>query len=291
LVGCKLALQAGDVEIPIEYNLSAQKLYSMADEFCCVVQVPERDRLREYLLSDYLCTFPLKLLLADGSVIIGKDWYPYQAMAYDLPSDVFADVDWLALNTDIKIEDAGMIREDDARQTFALSGKRSVLDAMKHHLSSHFPQSLVFSDHHSNEIADLVRLSRNPDGRLDVAFYHCKASSDSSAGARVGDLYELVGQAQKSIRWIQKTTLFETIRSRIAGSDIVCGSIADLDDLLDGASPMLARYFVHIVQPGLSISSVQQRQAEQAQAIRLLLQSIYDSLANLNAHLIIIGDQ
>jgi hypothetical protein len=46
-------------------------------------------------------------------------------------------------------------------------------------------------------------IEENGYATIAVDFYHCKYSQESSAGARVGDLYEVCGQAQKSISWLQ----------------------------------------------------------------------------------------
>jgi hypothetical protein len=59
----------------------------------------------------------------------------------------------------------------------------------------------IIDDDGTGEIADLVALRRAA-GRLHVRLVHCKyAPRDTKPGARVSDLYELCGQAQKSARW------------------------------------------------------------------------------------------
>ena len=52
----------------------------------------------------------------------------------------------------------------------------------------------------SGEIADLVAIRIDPEGLL-VRLVHCKCSHGEKTGARVADLYEVCGQAQKSIMW------------------------------------------------------------------------------------------
>jgi len=62
---------------------------------------------------------------------------------------------------------------------------------------------VVFDDDGAGEVADVVAM-RLEDNRLRVHFYHCKYSSGTRPGARVVDLYEICGQAQKSIRWAER---------------------------------------------------------------------------------------
>ena len=59
---------------------------------------------------------------------------------------------------------------------------------------------VIFDDDGTGEVADIVAVRDATDG-LHVHLYHCKYSGERQSGARVGDLYEVCGQAQRSIRW------------------------------------------------------------------------------------------
>ena len=59
---------------------------------------------------------------------------------------------------------------------------------------------VVFDDDGTNEAADVVAI-RADDERLSVRLFHCKYSSDGTVGNRVADLYEVCGQAQRSVHW------------------------------------------------------------------------------------------
>lgn len=48
---------------------------------------------------------------------------------------------------------------------------------------------------------------RREDDHLVVLLTHCEFSSEDVPGARVADLYELCGQAQKSARWRHHSSL------------------------------------------------------------------------------------
>jgi superfamily II DNA or RNA helicase len=118
---------------------------------------------------------------------------------------------------------------------------------------------VVLDDDGSGEVADVVAL--RAEGRsLTIRFVHCKYSSEDAPGARVKDLYELCGQAQKSARY--RGSAFETIQRLItrerqrlrrgARSGFERGDMDDLYNLADRASRTLPNLEVVLLQPGLS---------------------------------------
>ncbi len=280
---CFFDLKVGEYNVPIKYDLSNSNLFLIQSDRQCVVRVPERNRLNEVSLDEYLLQFPPKLFLADGSAVVGNKWYPYEPLSYQLPADIFHHIDWGSFRTNIQIEDANMIRDAQRKADFLASNQRSVMDAMGMHLMQTYNSGVIFSDHHSGEIADYIVIQRPPNSTVEIHFFHCKASSQSNAGVRVDDVYEVLGQAQKSIRWIQKTSLFEEIKSRLENSDAILGSTTEFDQFIEGLSPMLAKYTLHIVQPGLSRKELDNRPSEETKPLRILLLSVYESLNSLNA--------
>lgn len=57
---------------------------------------------------------------------------------------------------------------------------------------------IIINDDGSGEIADLVALKQE-NNEIVLSLYHCKYSSSSQAGRRLADMYEVCGQAQRSI--------------------------------------------------------------------------------------------
>ena len=118
---------------------------------------------------------------------------------------------------------------------------------------------LVFDDDSSGEAADILAVRR--DGAfVHIDLYHCKFAKDGTVGNRVEDLYEVCGQAQKSIRWREKTEgLFKHLKYREAKrvkdgnpSRIEKGDAKTLFELLNNAHLLKPIYRVFIVQPGIS---------------------------------------
>lgn len=141
---------------------------------------------------------------------------------------------------------------------------------------------LIFDDDSSGEAADIIAVKR--DGALlYVNLYHCKFAHDGSVGARVGDLYEVCGQAQKSIRWREKVDrLFQHLKLREASrikesrpSRIEKGDERMLFELLNNAHLLKPIYEVFIVQPGMSKTDATNEQLRLLGATELYLSETY----------------
>ena len=127
---------------------------------------------------------------------------------------------------------------------------------------------VVLDDDGTGEIADVVALRIDSEGLL-VRLVHCKFSHADTPGARVADLYEVCGQAQKSIMW-RRSDLQPFFRAlddrarkkqqREGVSPFEVGDIRKLYEIRDKAVVLRRRVEMVIVQPGLSLAgaSIQQ---------------------------------
>ena len=125
------------------------------------------------------------------------------------------------------------------------------------------PWDIVLDDDGSGEVADVVALRVEPEGLL-VKLVHCKYSHGDTPGARVADLYEVCGQAQKSIVWRRNDlrTLFEVLdyrarrkNHRDSVSPFEVGDIRKLYEVRDRSLTLTRRFEIAIAQPGLSASA------------------------------------
>jgi superfamily II DNA or RNA helicase len=146
---------------------------------------------------------------------------------------------------------------------------------------------ILFDDDNSGEAADIVALKFRDD-TLFVDLYHCKFSGGTTPGHRTKDLYEVCGQAQKSVRWAaDRGKLFrhlkhrETMRKKNYGTSFTrfetgYGDLAALNQLEHRArfSPMQVSVF--IVQPGLSQATVSVEQLYLLAGTELYLQETYN---------------
>ncbi|MFM0309648.1 DEAD/DEAH box helicase family protein [Paraburkholderia sp. RL17-383-BIF-A] len=212
-------------------------------------------RQKAWTLSEYFFENPPLITFADGSYLEGN-------MLVALP-DIYAPYDrerivpWDWSHVDIKKEAQGATREADSIQF-------KVIEDLKK--AGGF--DIIYDDDGSGESADVVTIKVTEDDArttINVDFYHCKYSQDSSSGSRVGDLYEVCGQAQKSISWLQNqlrhTELFIHLLRRDPkvrkGVELSRYQVGDRDTLaaIRNRSRMSAlKLRVFVVQPGLSRS-------------------------------------
>lgn len=76
----------------------------------------------------------------------------------------------------------------------------SVQHYMSLHLSAQQHFDVLLDDDGPGEAADLVGITSD-EVDITVTLVHCKYSSEETPGARVGDLYEVCGQAARGAKW------------------------------------------------------------------------------------------
>jgi len=123
--------------------------------------------------------------------------------------------------------------------------------------------TLIYDDDGKGEAADVVGI-RAEENLINVELYHCKFSHEDLPGGRIVDLYEVCGQAQKSIHWMDRPTelinhLLRREPKREAGKEASRFEKGNRDDLfkireMSRVRPMKVKIF--IVQPGLSKSKM-----------------------------------
>jgi hypothetical protein len=151
---------------------------------------------------------PPVIWFADGSSLEGDQYI--ELRAGQPPFDRTRIVVWDWSGVDIQKESQGDAR---ARDTIQAKTIRELLQS---------DYDVIFDDDAPGEAADIVCIRMigsfaAPKG-IEVEFYHCKYSAEVAPGARIGDLYEVCGQAQKSIWWAsspsKKSDLFTHLLRR-----------------------------------------------------------------------------
>lgn len=120
---------------------------------------------------------------------------------------------------------------------------------------------VVFDDDGAGEIADIVTLKVSGDNLL-IDLFHCKYSKSETAGVRVGDLYEVCGQAQKSVFWRNEVSkLFQRLKLReqqrqknYSVSRFEKGNLQKLEELRRRSRYLYPKFHIYVVQPGLKTS-------------------------------------
>lgn len=200
-------------------------------------------------IISYLNENPLMFFLEDFSLIIRSELHQnpsIEELRYESSINYF---DWEKHNTDITVEfydekNPRIIKKADN------DNKCSIHECLDAVLKNENPNILIY-DHRSGEIADYIAIDNSPHS-LNIRLYHCKGSTGIRPGLRVGDLYEVCGQAIKCLLWTNSKAAFsKKLLHRInTGSKFIIGDATLLNKLLD--THFMLRFSVCVVQPGLS---------------------------------------
>ncbi|ARU03198.1 DEAD/DEAH box helicase [Yoonia vestfoldensis] len=193
--------------------------------------------------------YPPTLFFADGDSLVADEFFalPDSEVPY-FPEDHFEIWNWD--QTNIRVESLGVGQRQDSVQARVVE-----------EISSSTGCHIIFDDDGAGEIADVVAFELDGD-HATVRFYHCKYSSSSNPGARVADLYEVCGQAQRSVRRCERPQrILDRMLKREAGrirnggpSRFLKGSVDDLRQLISRRHQLDYQFEIYVVQPGYSFA-------------------------------------
>lgn len=222
------------------------------------VEVVERRRSRT--LSEVFRENPPEINFSDSSFLVGDALFQFRT-DYRPPYERagIESVDWTGV--DIRKESQGSAKRADSVQ-------RRIIESLTA-VGVQPPFDVVFDDDSAGESADVVAL-RVDGGRLIVQLLHCKFSAEAEPGARVGDLYTVCGQAQRSVSWRGEVErLLEHLERRDAArrkagqpSRFEQGNATVLRNIRRRMNELSPAVEVVIVQPGLSRANASNDQLE-----------------------------
>jgi superfamily II DNA or RNA helicase len=199
----------------------------------------------------------------DGSSLEGNHHVELRSDREPYDRNKIDEWDWDGV--DIRVESQGTQRRAEAIQAKVI---RQILIG---------DDDLVFDDDGKGEAADIVTVKVvggfEAPTRLDIGFYHCKYAHGAEPGARLEDLYELCGQAQKCVTWMSSpekqrdlfTHLLRRNSLRLGRGQTTRferGDIALLSTIREISSSCEVSLRVFIVQPGLSKLQASHQQLE-----------------------------
>lgn len=210
--------------------------------------------------SPAICEFfydnPPVIWFADGSSLRGATLYRLRHIGPPYARERILPWHWIDMGVNIRKESQTTERLTDSIQYGLIS--KLVKDG-------NF--DVVFDDDGPGEVADVVAIRAEED-KIIIQLYHCKFSKEDCAGARIEDLYEVCGQAQKNISWLDNpSTLFRHLLRRKQKNDSSGQSSrfekGDENALLSIEQMSYMKRVstsVYIVQPGLSKSKASEEQ-------------------------------
>ena len=207
----------------------------------------------EMSFAHWLTAHPPTLVLSNDTIVLnGRQVLRARATpAFD--RDKLVCLPWTGVNR--RVESQGRDRKPDSIQHY-----------VSKYVQAHMTFDVLVDDDGAGEIADLVGL-RVSDRELLVTLIHCKYSSSATPGARVGDLYEVSGQAVRSIGRRRRTPLMLSLLAQRAGrkqergfQPFEVGDEAALLTVCEKAAQLRPRFEVIVAQPGLSKTQVRDDQ-------------------------------
>ncbi|PKP07412.1 MAG: helicase [Bacteroidetes bacterium HGW-Bacteroidetes-5] len=185
---------------------------------------------------------------ADGSALAGNEYVQLKQIINVYPKDNIIAWNWQGVSLEKESQHVNPKITDSIQYKVIEELKKDNYD-------------IIYDDDYSGEIADVVTLKLHPD-KLSVGLYHLKFAIDGKVTEQVRNLYEVCGQAQKSVHWKHKDgaefinhLLRRETKNRNGQtcSRLEVGTKKDVEKLLSIAKKEIPmEYEIYIVQPGFS---------------------------------------
>jgi hypothetical protein len=215
-------------------------------------QIKRGGRAQPEDITDFFYDNPPVIWFADGSALEGNQYVELKNVKPPYNAAKIQAWGWTGIN--IQKESQGTEKLVDSVQARVIRELRT----RDYHM--------IIDDDAKGEAADVVAIRIQgeltaPTG-IEVEFYHCKYSGGPEPGQRIDDLYEVCGQAQKSIRWMcsseKRSDLFTHLLRREANREEAglptryeVGDTEMLQTIREMSHLCLVKLTIHIVQPGL----------------------------------------
>jgi hypothetical protein len=206
---------------------------------------------------EYFNQHPPVIWFADGSGLEGNEYVELTNLRPPYDRTKIETWDWTG--TDIRRESQGLLRD-------AATVQARVIREMQTR-----DYAVIFDDDGKGEIADVVGIRLVGDAasptRIEVDLFHCKYSHGDAPGHRLKDLYEVCGQAQKSVSWMvtaeKPTDIFTHLLRRDAlrvdaeePTRLEKGDTDLVETILEMSRIRPVELRIFIVQPGVSVQEV-----------------------------------
>jgi len=232
-------------EIPILYSFKEGYKYNIDNELTLFINNGDDNFIE---LLKYLRNCPVSFQLSDLSTITNFNELLVRGNKSLYDVERLKAIDWDYFRTDISKEFKNPKK-----------GKRHIHDVLFEIIKEASPSIIVY-DHGTGELADFIVIKDNI-ASVNVELYHVKASDTDQTGDRVSYLYEVCGQAEKSLIWTKSiSTLKVKIIDRLKNNDDSVKLLGTNDKIKHGDYKELKRilsldktfkYKIVIVQPGL----------------------------------------
>lgn len=190
---------------------------------------------------------------ADGSALTGNEYVKLKQQINKYPKERISYIDWNGVNLANESMGVNPIVQD------------SIQFRMLEWIRQNVECDIIYDDDFSGEIADLITI-KIEESKLKIGLYHLKYAIKGLVSNQIKNLYEVCGQAQKSVNWKHKEGkefINHLLRRKTkiwnnqVSDRILKGSIEDLENLLSIAKQRIPIEFqIFIVQPSISKENV-----------------------------------
>ena len=181
-------------------------------------------------LEDFFEDSPMTIFYADDSVSYGVNYCKPKRHADEIPEDLITTLSW---------ENVDLSKESQHSAPYET-------DSIQYYMSQNIwdQYEYLIDDDGSGEIADLVGIN-NAERVIDITLFHLKYAKGGKISKSIENLYQVCGQAQKSVRWkyIGGYKVFDHILRRNEkkeqkgkSSSLLKGNIKDIIKLREEAS-------------------------------------------------------
>ena len=198
--------------------------------------------------QEFFYDFPPTIWFADGAALTGNEYIKLKQDVLPYPKDKLIQWNWTGVNLSNESQGVTPKKKDSIQYRVIQELRKQDWD-------------IIYDDDYSGEIADIVTIKMFDD-HIKVQLHHLKYAIDGIVSNQIKNLYEVCGQAQKSIHWKFKSgddffnhLLRRQIKTKngIECSRIEKGSIEELEKLsLIAKRKMPMRFEIFIVQPSIS---------------------------------------
>lgn len=223
----------------------AVSMYQQEDVSVPITVVVGRKNME---IEDFFHRYEPSVFYVDGSCLSGNEYVELKTTPGAFPIDRIETWDWTGIHLEEESQGVGTIN--------TASVQYRVIEKIRND-----GYCVIYDDDNAGEIADIVAMKEANDAII-IDLFHLKYAKEGKVSGRIDNLYEVCGQAQKSVHWKFRDSkeFFKHLYRRItknangqSGSRFIVGNEADLYRLEKLAKIKLPMKFsITVVQPGLS---------------------------------------
>lgn len=262
-----LEISKNSVKSKVEYKLKPKATFGYADDTQHTIAI---SRGNSFGSTDAFLAIlnenPVNLFFEDLSKLVGRVYFPFDSENHRIIADgqILAHA-WPA-TVDVRKE--FYTEAEKAANPSNSVPLRSIHDYIIDLAIADY--DVVFYDHGSLEIADVIGMKKGK-----VQFWHCKKQSGDQPNCSVEDIYEVCGQAVKSVNWANRSLLLKQMIERAdrnnSKNKIRKGTLAEAKAILESFDNPVIPVEITIVQPGLKTTGLSKSQQSAIERIRVIL--------------------